>query len=304
VPLLPFSPVGLGAFAGEQGRRCIVLVRQLSSVGQRVSSPLTGATMKRFLFLSTIAFAITTGPALAADSCCAKAPSPPAAPNWTGFYIGANAGWGRATSDILYVPPGPPFTSVPSAYSAIGSGDLSSDGFIGGGQLGFNFQYNSIVLGIEADIDSFSRSAGFTNTGTPAGAIVPLTSVASVSANGFATVRGRAGLALQSWLFYFTAGEAETRFNFNQVNTYNVVSEAAAISETLWGPVYGGGVEYLVGRNWTVKAEYLHADFGTVSQLVPFLGQDHSHSADLSTDIVRAGINYKFDFTAPAVGYR
>ena len=112
-----------------------------------------------------------------------------------------------------------------------------------------------------------------------------------------ATVRGRAGVALQSWLIYATAGGAATNFNFNQSNTYaGLGTETSAISGTRWAPVYGGGVEYLVARNWSVKAEYLHADFGTKSQLdpfPPFVGL-HSHSVDLKTDIVRAGINYRF----------
>ncbi len=266
--------------------------------------------MKRVL-LTAGALAVFAFPATAADLARPVYRAPVAVPvyNWTGFYIGVNAGWGRNSSDFVYVPPGPGFTGAASAYSTIGSGGGRSAGFIGGGQLGYNLQWNSIVLGVEADIDSFHRSAGFSNIGTPP-ANVQLTSVASVSTDWLATVRGRVGVAVQSWLFYFTAGGAATKFNFNQANNYdsaNIPTELSAISETRWAVVYGGGIEYLVGQNWTVRAEYLHADFGTASQLVPLtpVGSAtllHSHSVSLKTDIVRAALNYKFGYdAAPAV---
>jgi outer membrane immunogenic protein len=217
---------------------------------------------------------------------------------WTGFYIGANAGYGRNKSDITYNPPGLPFTGVAPAYSAIGSGGIDSQGFIGGGQAGYNYQFGRIVLGAEVDIDAFNHTGSFNKTGQPAGN-VPLNSVASVETDWLATLRGRVGLAFGSVLFYGTGGAAATDLKFKQSNTYQgngIGTESFSLDGTRWGWTAGGGIEYLITPKWSFKAEYLHADFGKVSGGTDFTTggttQLHSHSVSLETDIVRAGVNY------------
>ena len=84
--------------------------------------------------------------------------------------------------------------------------------------------------------------------------------------------------------------------------TPSISTEAASISKTMTGWTVGGGFEYAFSRNWTLNAEYLFADFGNIgttrarvqSNIVGPLNTVFDHNVDLTTNIVRAGINYKF----------
>jgi outer membrane immunogenic protein len=246
------------------------------------------------LSLSTVAFA---------DSLPEPTRSLPVT-TWTGFYLGANAGDSWSTSDIRYVPPGLPFTGVASAYSAIGSGDVSSGGFVGGGQVGYNYQIGHLVLGAEVDIDALNQTGSFNKTGQPAGN-VPLNSIASAETDWLVTLRGRTGVSFGSVFLYGTGGAAFTDLRFRQSNTYlgnGIGTESFNDNgnEARMGWTAGGGIECMLTPSWSFKGEYLHVDFGNLSGQVLFAPaaggalQLHSHSASMETDIVRAGLNYHF----------
>lgn len=214
--------------------------------------------MKKIISSGVVAAALlAAAPAFAADlakSYPVKAPVVVAEPvfSWTGFYLGGNAGgaWGSVDSDA-------------------GVLDMSPSGFIGGGQVGYNFQFdNNVVLGIEADFQGSDVSD--TSFGVQS------------KMDYFGTVRGRIGYAFDHILPYVTGGFA---WGHNKVTDQLTGLET---SNTLTGWTVGGGVEYALTNNWTVKGEYLYMD----------LGDDYYDSiganAGLTASVVRAGINYKF----------
>lgn len=268
--------------------------------------------MKKFLVAasSLIAFA---APAFAADMRMpVKAPPPVVAPfSWTGFYVGGNAGydWGRARINGTETAPVPPFFAVDvAAVSAAASPRINTSGFTGGGQVGYNWQMNSIVLGVEADAEAFNLRGRATSTlpfpsTLPGGPAFPPTSFFSVnsrvSTDWLATFRGRVGWAIDTWLLYATGGAAVTNIGVNQTITllppfvFNASSTTTRVGWTV-----GGGVEYMFARNWSVKAEYLYLNFGTVNSVgvltPPFAGFAYASSTRLTANIARAGINYHF----------
>ena len=144
--------------------------------------------------------------------------------------------------------------------------NLSPSGFLVGGTIGYNLQTGSWVWGVEADIawSNMEDSVGAVTTELP----------------WFGTARGRIGYAgWGSMMPYITAGAAFA-------NVENSVG-AASVSETRIGWTAGVGLEYMMWSNWSVKFEYLYADLGTADAPGPF-------SVDVTTNIVRAGLNYRF----------
>lgn len=204
-----------------------------------------------------VAALLVAAPAFAADL---QQPYPTKAPviapapvfSWTGFYIGANAGYGWGSGE--------------GAADVLG---LNPDGFIGGGQIGYNIQLdNNIVLGVEADIQGSSlKDTAFG---------------VEQKMDYFGTVRARVGYAFDHIMPYVTGGWA---WGHNEV-TNDLTGSSA--NGTLSGWTVGGGVEYAFTNNWTVKAEYLYMDLG--EDYYDSIGAD----SGLTASVVRAGINYKF----------
>lgn len=254
--------------------------------------------------------ALVGTPALAADMPL-KAPPPAPIATWTGFYIGANAGgaWGSfdpSTTTAGFKPqPGAYFLpeDVP-AFNAVGQPSIKPSGFTGGLELGYNWQSSSIVYGLEGDIEWFHLS-GSSTTGP---VVIPFDIVtinSSAHTDWLATARGRLGIAENNWLFFATGGAAFTTLNgsfsfSDAAPTFGM--ESASLSATKVGYAVGGGVEAKLWANWSVKAEYLFADFGRVSVNsnnltsfgIVFPGQVFTHSIDLNANIARLGLNYHF----------
>jgi outer membrane immunogenic protein len=231
--------------------------------------------MKR-IFLASAALIVTAASAQAADM-AAKAPyykAPMVAVyNWTGFYIGVNAGGGVARDRT-----GHSFTND-SLYQA-------PQGGFGGGQIGYNWQADSllgpIVYGIEADIQGAGLSDGYPNvvgfTGTNA--------AYSTKTDWFGTVRGRIGLNSGPVLSYFTGGYA-----YGNVKTSITEPGVAAFSNnrTQGGWTVGSGVEAALGGNWTGKIEYLYLNLGNKSDA--FAGQ--VYNSEVRENLFRVGLNYR-----------
>lgn len=128
----------------------------------------------------------------------------------------------------------------------------------------------------------------------------------SVSADWLATIRGRIGfLAAPAWLVYGTGGAAiaEVKGNFNFTDTFDAARESATIRDTRVGGTAGVGTEYAFGGGWSFKAEYLYVDLGRASATSTnlraatfgaFPSSIFTHSADITSNIVRLGVNYKF----------
>lgn len=285
--------------------------------------------MKRRL-LGTVALpALLAGPAMAADLPVKARPlPPPAVYDWTGFYAGLNLGGAWARSDATTTPSCmllPPFVAYfcfptggqanAAAIAAAGTGSMSGSAFTGGGQIGHNWQNGSIVYGGELDLESFHiRAARQVSANYPVqfGLVNPtrtFTIASAVSTDWLFTARGRVGWAFGNVLAYATGGLALT--NLGATNSFidNVILVANggpgagtwANSTTKVGWTVGGGVEWAWSRDWTVKAEYLYLNFGSVaatgtifSSVVPGYANAISTSTDLTASVARVGVNRRF----------
>jgi outer membrane immunogenic protein len=238
------------------------------------------------------------------------AAAPPTTPtyNWTGFYIGGTAGgaWGSSDSSTST-------TSIPGAeydptsllaFNAAGIQSIKPRGFTGGFDAGYNRQPGSFVFGLEGDIESF-RLEGSANSGPvlyPCCAPSTFMVTSDASTTWLATLRGRVGVAASNWLFFATGGAAFTTLhgNFSFSENFYGTSEAASVSGTKTGYTVGGGVEAGLWGRWTVKAEYLYVDFGSLSATgmdgvgILVFPQPFTHSIDLKANIARLGLNYRF----------
>jgi outer membrane immunogenic protein len=180
--------------------------------------------------------------------------------SWSGFYAGGHAGWGvgafRPTHLVI----------VPNTQ-------INVSGGVAGGQAGFNFQWDALVLGVEVDVSA----KGFhgSDDGT-------FGTVDTIAGRWGGTARLRVGYALDRWLFYVTGGGALLNYRYDSISAFvNGFPEAGgpgvASSVTDKGWVVGGGIEQAFARNWSAKVEYLYTDFG-----------------NLATNELRVGLNYKF----------
>jgi outer membrane immunogenic protein len=203
--------------------------------------------------------------------------------DWTGFYIGANAGIGVSRD---------PATMAIAATVAGGTSSVVGEtGAVGGGQVGYNWQGGNLVLGAEADIQGAALRTNRTCTIT---CVENETATYDQHLDWFGTVRGRVGLATGSVLGYVTGGLA-----YGDVTTENrlTVGQTVPFSwhQTRTGWTAGGGVEAALAGNWTGKIEYLYVDLGSQSGTLSFPGLANvSSSIDYREHIVRAGVNYRF----------
>ena len=276
--------------------------------------------MKKSLLAATaLALAVSAGSALAADLPSKKAapllpPPPPPPALWTGFYVGLNAGYTWSDSNTTSIATSPVIPgALPAVLSAFGSGIVStnSDGFIGGGQIGYNYQFaNAFVAGIEADIQGV---AGSNNAATSVSGVAGFSSTlsASRSLDYLGTVRGRIGyLITPSLLVYGTGGLAYGQANLTTsvlqvAGAATVGTSAGTFSDTRVGWTAGGGVEWLFLPKWSAKVEYLYYDLGSVTtnSTLAFpgvvVGATQS-SARFNGHVVRAGVNYHFNLFSPA----
>jgi outer membrane immunogenic protein len=299
--------------------------------------------------IAALALVLSAGLASAADLPSRKGPPmlppPPPPPLWTGFYAGLNAGgtWSNSNSFDVASFPGSctsngggctiqPNFGVTSALLATFVAPVGSNGgFIGGGQIGYNWQfYNNFVAGIEADIQGIASSHSATSLAgigiNPVfGAGVPIAQVASVSRSldYIGTVRGRLGwLFTPTLLVYGTGGLAYGGVNTNASIMQQVLNVGdipnpyfggGAFSDTRVGWTAGGGLEWMFMPNWSAKVEYFYYDLGNVtyalSPLVNIPANGTIFSSAFSQaqtrfngNIVRAGLNYHFHWgSAPVV---
>lgn len=217
---------------------------------------------------------------------------------WTGFYLGANAGYTWSDADFSITPTGS-WLAFPALITNIKNsteGTLEPKGFIGGVQAGFNQQHGSWLWGIEVDLSTVRAEANLV------GGPIAGTSITSFSQHAelswMATVRGRLGMTFDRLLVYGTAGVA---FGHWDVNMHMTSGPDAVFQESAvrTGWVVGGGLEYAFDRNWSLKGEYLYAKFGDLNGSSVFPPPNapnftHDHKVELSTQVLRAGLNFKF----------
>ncbi len=183
--------------------------------------------------------------------------------NWTGFYVGLNAGYGFGSSD----------------WSAVPTASNKPKGFLVGGTLGYNYQVGSWVFGLEGDFD-------WSNVKGSADCAVGIS--CSTSNTWLATFRGRLGYAFDRWLPYITAGGAYG--NVKAEVSVPAFGLSASTSKSQLGWAFGAGLEYAFLGNWTAKIEYLYVDLGNFDTgPAPIV-----NNVSFKENIVRAGLNYKF----------
>jgi outer membrane immunogenic protein len=250
-----------------------------------------------------------------------EAPAPIFVPppfTWTGFYVGVNAGglWPSGSrSATLFDPAAGTDGGFISAGFPGGLGSQSA-GFIGGGQAGYNWQTGAFVLGVETDFDGTTVSKSFNNTGVPftgPGAVLAGLTGDTLSVNGKAslswlgTTRGRVGFVAtpdNRLMIYATGGVAYGggNANFSAFDSATGAFWTGSPSSTRVGWTIGGGVEYAITNNITIKGEYLYADLGSskfssagnLAAATFFPGVVVSGKFDYNASIFRAGVNYKF----------
>ena len=224
--------------------------------------------MKRVILagLGALAVAMTMGAANAADlprrqAMPVKAPMYAPVYNWTGLYVGINGGGGWGRSDWT----GP-----------VGStGSFNVDGGVVGGTVGYNWQMNQVVFGLEGDLD-WSNIRGSSSAAVCGGSC-------ETHNNWLGTARGRIGYAFDRFMPYLTGGLAVGDIKAN-------LAGAGSTSETKAGWTLGGGLEFAIAGPWTAKVEYLYADLGNGHCNTCLGGADVS----FNTSLVRGGVNYRF----------
>jgi outer membrane immunogenic protein len=190
--------------------------------------------------------------------------------SWTGFYIGGNAGWG--------------FTNGSGTFTTALGADpftVNTNGFIGGAQLGYNWQTGPMVFGAEADFQGTAASSSLSATAGP-------TISATAKTPWFGTLRGRVGYAFDSVLLYATGGAVYGESSWNgSVSTVGNFSSAT----TFWTWTLGAGVEAAFWGCWSAKLEYLFAGTPSSTPTVPTVT---AVSGNAGANIVRVGLNYHF----------
>jgi outer membrane immunogenic protein len=240
--------------------------------------------MKRAgLLVGICAAAFVAAPALAADLPMKAPPAPPLPVfSWNGFYIGANIGgaWSH--------------TTVNDVVTGLSFGTDSS-GFIGGGQVGFNYQMNNFVFGVEGDIDATSISKTGPGLVTGIGTLQ-----ATAKTDWVATLAGRLGFAFDRWMVYVKGGGAWVQ---NSATLTNLTTGAAVSgSNTSSGWVLGVGAEWAFAGPWSAKIEYDHVEFDRWSVAAPVIAAGDTFNVNRNIDMVKFGINYRFGWGGGGYG--
>ena len=227
-----------------------------------------------FMLLATAAVS-----ANAADLPVKAAPPPMVAQvyNWTGLYVGVNGGWGWGQQD--------PLTPLSNRFDR---SSFDINGGMVGGTFGAQIQQGYIVLGFEGDLDWANITGNGISTPTIAGIAQPFTLNIASNIRAVGTVRARAGVAMNNWLFYATGGAAFVKSSANGTSIAGVPCGTLGFlpncSASEWRPglAAGLGTEWAFTQNWTAKLEYLY-----IAVVGSGANTDHINT-------VRAGINYRF----------
>lgn len=250
--------------------------------------------------VASAAILLAQGAALAADApVYDKGPvtAPVAAPapvwNWTGFYAGLNAGygWGDIEDDEGEV------------FDGGDDFGLDADGALVGGQIGYNWQMDSFVFGLESDLQwaDLSTENDFTALDFDGNGDSSDSLGVDAELNWFGTTRLRAGVAMDRFLVYATGGlaygDADVGVAFD--GDVDDVFTSDEDDSTRIGYAVGAGVEGAVTDRVTAKLEYLYTDLGSQDGTYTLTDgssapETVSTSTDFNAHVVRAGINYKF----------
>ena len=214
---------------------------------------------------------------------------------WTGAYFGVNAGGVFTKNKVNLFGQGPGTINAINIGAVPGHGKLDKSGFIGGAQAGYNYQSGMFVGGVEGDINYVDAKKSTTYT-SALGTVTRLSS----DMNWLGTARVRAGVAVMERLFVYGTGglafgEVKNRAGIYAAN--GALAYWGSKNDTRAGWTLGGGAEYAITNNLTVKGEYLYYSLGKKTIAVnPTSAVGANFGAKFKNDghIVRAGLNWKF----------
>jgi outer membrane immunogenic protein len=224
-------------------------------------------------------------------------------PSWTGFYVGAHAGysWGSVDGDTTHtviLPPSGFGRANMVLFASLGR-DINPEGGLGGIQAGYNFQAGRVVYGLETDLTWTGQRDSFDFSGQKniLGEEFNYQETTAAKLQYLGTVRGRIGYASGEFLPYFTGGLAWGRMGMDLNWTLTqpscvscVASFYGSEAHTLFGWTLGAGFEYAFAERWSAKIEYLYADLGKQTY---FSGVQGGGSFGMRDHIVRFGINFR-----------
>ena len=196
--------------------------------------------------------------------------------SWTGFYIGGSLGYSWGTTSSA--------DASGAAFDGAGGLTTHPSGWIGSLQGGYNWQYDQLVVGIEADLGLLDAS----DTERTATAFI------NAEYGAYGTLTGRLGMADDRWLFYLKGGLAFANIE-NQAGAVAGggidLTDLTDVEETRAGWTLGLGAEYAFQPNWSLKIEYLYMDFGE-ERTGNIDGDTFRHDNDLHS--IKVGVNYRF----------
>ncbi len=246
--------------------------------------------MKKLVLASAALIAVgMSAPATAADMPVKYVP--PAVFSWTGCYVGVNVGYATGHSKHRYVS-NPDGTVTPALAGADITPRFSESGLLAGGQVGCNYQVGIWVWGVEVD-------GQFTDKDGQAYDLAPLFNPAFVSQTSerwFGTARLRLGYAWDKSMVYVTGGGAWAGVQTTEWNSATPAIHNQSNVTTVSGYTVGVGWEYALGYGWSIKSEYLYANYGWkgyAGTTVP--ATIYNREVYLDNHIFRWGMNYKFD---------
>ena len=231
--------------------------------------------MKKFLLTGVALAALACGSALAADlparrAMPVKAPEPVSyGYNWSGFYIGAHGGGGW--SDKCFT------------FNGLDDGCHDGNGFVAGGQVGFNYQTGQFVFGVE-----FSGSWADI-TGDHSSLLTPADRYRS-EINTILLLTGRVGLTFDRMLLYVTGGGAWA----NEKLDFVAPGGTASSDKSRTGWTVGAGIEYGIAPNWSIAAQYNFIDFGDKNVTFTGGGFNFTDSVDQQVHLATVRLNYRF----------
>ncbi len=207
--------------------------------------------------------------------------------SWTGFYGGVHAGY-AFNGDAVYT-----YTVAGNFEPANRPRPTELDGFIGGGQLGYNWQFGRTVLGVEASLSGSDLQDTLLENPLPGGNDYRTNS----KINYLASLTGRLGYAFDRTLVYAKGGIAFTTIEFDAsfISGGGRTSISNDFDRTGW--VAGVGVEHAFTRNWSFAVEYTHIDFGSEHVTLPVTNSGittEQLNGDFKIDTITARLNYKF----------
>lgn len=232
-------------------------------------------------------------------------------PDWTGFYTGVTAGTAMGKAEMSLNPTGrfngPTASDITDGNFWRGTTDLDSTAFTGGLYGGYQVKVNRIVYGLEGEAGYLGLKDSSTRTATVAATTSVYRLDQKVETDFFASLRPRVGYVPEAFsgslLLFATGGvtltHARVDQKFTQLNvTYH--SEGLSEDKMLVGWTVGGGMEYALSKAWSLKAEYLYAELGTVEKNdvtgnpAVNAGYRTNNKAELTTHILRIGTAWHF----------